>query len=304
MPMVIRMFTFFALVLALVTVAGSELATADQAGCSRRTCADVGYTPGTLTAAFMERTPGGSWLASNSASVMPEYRYQLSHPCVVDDRENGGCRSTDFRACAAGPDQVVQDLVIERQRLIQADGTAGPLDVPAGSQVGSPVGPWDRIERACVDITALNPPPSPDEVFRYFRTLPLPQLPTKQQPPGNGLVGLPVIFFTDGPTTQTFTLDIRGFTVDITATATTFTWHTGDGTDLTTTSPGAPYPDHTISHDYASGSYTASLTTTWTATFSVDGGLTVPVPGSTTTDGPPVTFQVLQARPVLTNPFD
>jgi hypothetical protein len=150
----------------------------------------------------------------------------------------------------------------------------------------------------------LNPAPSPGEVFRYFQTLPLPQLPTKQQPPGNGLVGLPVIFFTDGPTTQTFTLDIRGFTVDITATATTFTWRTGDGTELTTTDPGAPYPDHTISHDYASGTYTASLTTTWTGTFSIDGGLTVPIPGSTTTDGPPVTFDVLQARPVLTNPFD
>jgi hypothetical protein len=155
-----------------------------------------------------------------------------------------------------------------------------------------------------VDVTALDPPPSPDEVFRYFQTLPLPQLPTKQQPPGDALVGLPVIFFTDGPTTQTFTLDIRGFTVDITAHATGFTWHTGDGTHLTTTTPGAPYPNQTITHDYASGSYTASLTTTWTATFRIDGGTTVPVPGSTTTDGPPVTFAVLQARPVLTNPFD
>lgn len=114
----------------------------------------------------------------------------------------------------------------------------------------------------------------------------------------------PVIFFTDGPTTQTFTLDIRGFAVDIVATATGFTWRTGDGTELTTTDPGAPYPDHTISHDYASGTYTASLTTTWSGSFSVDDGLALPVPGSTTTDGPPVTFAVLQARPVLTNPFD
>jgi hypothetical protein len=28
------------------------------------------------------------------------------------------------------------------------------------------------------------------------------------------------------------------------------------------------------------------------------------VPGTTTTDGPPVTFDVLEARPVLTNPYD
>ncbi|MGY1621872.1 hypothetical protein ACI789_06745 [Geodermatophilus sp. SYSU D00965] len=155
-----------------------------------------------------------------------------------------------------------------------------------------------------MDITALNPPPSPGEVFRYFQTLPLPQLDTQQQPPGNALVGLPVVFHTDGPTTQTFTVDIRGFTVDIVATATGFTWHTGDGTDLTSTDPGAPYPDHSVSHEYPSGTYTASLTTTWSGTFSVDGGASADVPGTTSTDGPPVTFDVLQARPVLTNPYD
>jgi hypothetical protein len=158
--------------------------------------------------------------------------------------------------------------------------------------------------RACIDVTALNPPPSPGEVFRYFEQLPLPELTTKQQPPGNGLVGLPVIFYTDSPTTQTFTVDIRGFTVDIVAGATGFTWHTGDGTDLSSTDPGAPYPNQTVTYDYSSGTYSAYLTTTWGATFSVNGGASVAVPGSTTTDGPPVTFDVLQARPVLTNPYD
>jgi hypothetical protein len=158
--------------------------------------------------------------------------------------------------------------------------------------------------RACVDITALNPPPSPGEVFRYFKELPLPELATKQQPPGNALVGLPVIFFTDSPTTQNFTVDIRGFTVTIAATASGFTWHTGDGADVTSTDPGAPYPNQTVTHDYRSGTYTAYLTTTWSATFSVNGGASVPVPGTTTTDGAPVTFAVLQAHAVLTNPYD
>ncbi|QXG74656.1 hypothetical protein KUM42_12255 [Modestobacter sp. L9-4] len=157
---------------------------------------------------------------------------------------------------------------------------------------------------SCVDITDLNPPPSPDEVFRYFQTLPLPQLTTRQQPPGEALVGLPVIFFTDSPTTQTFTVDIRGFAVTIDARATSFTWTTGDGTTLTTTDPGAPYPDQTVTHDYASGTYTASLTTTWGGTFSVDGGAAVDVPGTTTTVGAPTTFAVRQARSVLTNPYD
>lgn len=195
-------------------------------------------------------------------------------------------------------------MVIEQQRLVLADGTTIDGFDALGAPPGTPVGDWLSLGRACVDITALNPPPSPDEVFRYFQELPLPELTTQQQPPGDGLVGLPVIFYTDSPTTQTFTVDIRGFTVDIVADATAFTWHTGDGTDLTTTEPGAPYPNHTITHDYSSGSYAAWLTTTWSATFSVEGGVSNDVPGTTTTDGPPVSFDVLQARPVLTNPYD
>ena len=195
--------------------------------------------------------------------------------------------------------------VIEQRRVVLPNGTTvDGYAVTAGTAPGTPVGTWETLTRACIDITALNPPPSPAEVYRYFQTLPLPDLPTQQQPPGNALAGLPVVFYTDGPTTQTFTVDIRGFTVDIVATATAFTWDTGDGTVLATTDPGAPYPDHTISHDYRSGTYTAALTTTWSGTFSVDGGATADVPGTTTTDGPPATFTVLQASPVLTNPFD
>jgi hypothetical protein len=196
-------------------------------------------------------------------------------------------------------------MVIQQRQLVLLDGTTvGGFTPPPDSAPGTPVGDWEPLGRACVDITALNPPPSPAEVYRYFQTLPLPDLPTQQQPPGNALAGLPVVFYTDGPTTQTFTVNIRGFTVDIVATASAFSWDTGDGTVLRTTDPGAPYPDHTISHDYRSGTYTAALTTTWSGTYSVEGGATADVPGTTTTDGPPTTFTVLQASPVLTNPFD
>ncbi len=170
--------------------------------------------------------------------------------------------------------------------------------------MGEGYGTWVNEGSTCVDVTDLNPPPSPDEVFRYFQTLPLPELATRQQPPGEALVGLPVVFFTDSPTTQTFTVDIRGFAVVIVARAQSYAWDTGDGAVLTTTEPGAPYPDQTITHDYAAGTYTASLTTTWAATYSVDGGVQADVPGTTTTQGEPATFTVRQARSVLTSPYD
>ena len=194
---------------------------------------------------------------------------------------------------------------VQQRPVVRPDGTA-VLPVPPGAQPGDELGSWTTVRQGCLDITPLNPPPSPGEVFRYFERLPLPTLTTQHQPPGSGLSGLPVISYTDSPTTQTFTVDIRGFTVVINATAQQYTWHTGDpGTpSVTTTEPGHPYPNQTIEHPYRSGSYTAYLTVTWGATFTVNGGPPDDVPGTTTTDGPPVTFDVLQARAVLTNPYD
>ncbi len=194
---------------------------------------------------------------------------------------------------------------VGRQRLAQPGATEVDGIAPSpGVPIGEGYGTWVNEGSTCVDVTDLNPPPSPAEVFRYFQTLPLPELTTRQQPPGEALVGLPVVFFTDSPTTQTFTVDIRGFSVVIVARVQSYAWDTGDGTVLTTTQPGAPYPDHTITHDYAAGTYTASLTTTWAATYSVDGGVQADVPGTTTTQGDPATFTVRQARSVLTDPYD
>lgn len=177
--------------------------------------------------------------------------------------------------------------------------------VPDGFNPGDVLGDWKLFNEGCYDVTPLNPPPSGAEVFSYFQRLPLPTLTTQHQPPGDGLTGLPVIFYTDSPTTQTFTVDIRGFSVVIVATAERYTWHTGDAAgEVTSTEPGRPYPDQTIEHSYRSGTYTAYLTVTWGATFTVNGSAPADVPGTTTTDGPPVTFDVLQARAVLTNPYD
>jgi hypothetical protein len=303
----------FLIAVALVMTACAVAAPAAQAApgdgqpCRRGECPAVETGPGSLTAAYVSHETG-VWIATNSAPIFHPYTYQLSRPCVIDDRENGSCRPSDFRECPSPPDRVIEDLVFEQRRLVIPDENGLPTTDdefdPGDAPIGTAVGPWMRGNRGCIDITALNPPPSPGEVFRYFETLSLPELTTQQQPPGNGLVGLPVIFYTDSPTTQNFAVDIRGFTVDIVAGATAFTWHTGDGTELHSTDPGAPYPNQTVTHDYASGTYTAYLTTTWGATFSVNGGASADVPGTTTTDGPPVTFTVLQARPVLTNPFD
>lgn len=234
-----------------------------------------------------------------------QYAYRLIDRCLAAAGSESYCSPTDVRECPTAEEgQVVAYFVVERRAIVPSEGPAAE-PVPEGFEAGDPIGDWSYFSEGCYDITPLNPPPSPGEVFSYFQRLPLPQLTTQHQPPGDGLSGLPTIFYTDSPTTQTFTVDIRGFTVTIEATAEQFTWHTGDATgQIITTDPGRPYPDHTIEHSYRSGTYTAYLTVTWGATFSVDGSAPADVPGTTTTDGPPVTFDVLQARPVLTNPYD
>ena len=224
---------------------------------------------------------------------------------MLADEAQGACSSVDFRDCPQEPGRVIGYYAVQQRPVVKSDGTA-VVPLLSNSKPGDMLGRWETVREGCIDITPLNPPPSPGEVFSYFQRLPLPALTTQHQPPGNGLSGLPVIFYTDSPTTQTFTVDIRGFTVVIEATATQYTWHTGDPRTpaITSADPGRPYPNQTIEHAYRSGSYTAYLTVTWGATFRVNGGAPEDVPGTTSTDGPPVAFDVLQARPVLTNPYD
>ncbi len=107
------------------------------------------------------------------------------------------------------------------------------------------------------------------------------------------LVNKPTIVYTD-PATQTFTPTLLGQPLDVEATPTSFSWDFGDHTDpITTTSPGHPYPDHDIAHPYPSlGTYTITLTTTWTGRYRPTGTTTwLPVTGTatTTTTSPPIT---------------
>jgi hypothetical protein len=230
----------------------------------------------------------------------------MQTPCQIDDANIGACQP-GATPCPTVPGRVISFYVVQHQRL--ALDASAPNDgqvPPPAVAVGEGYGPWVTEGTACVDVTELNPAPTPAEVFAYFQTLPLPQLATSVQPPGGTvLVGLPTIFFTDAPTQQVFTVDIRGFTVAITAEARQFTWHTGDGAGaITSDGPGAPYPNQTVTHDYTSGTYSTYVTVTWGGTFTVDGSAPVEVGGTTTTDGPPVQLTAVQARAVLTNPYD
>ena len=287
-------------VVALVAMASAVIShsAANADDCGFDVCPDVDLADGDANIRYSGAAVGE--LVAKNAAERVDYVWRLASLCVISGEAVDECSPSDFRPCPQIPGRVIEYLVVQRRPVVRPDGT-GVVPVPAGLEPGDLIGTWEETGQGCLDITALNPPPSPGEVFSYFERLPLPELTAKHQPPGDGLSGLPVIFYTDEPTTETFTVDIRGFDVVIDAGATAFTWNTGDPADptITTDHPGAPYPNETITHEYPSGSYTASLTVTWGATFTVDGSAPANVPGTTTTTGPPETFQVLQARPVL-----
>jgi hypothetical protein len=83
-----------------------------------------------------------------------------------------------------------------------------------------------------------------------------------------------------------------------------FTWDFGDGSaPLTGTDPGAPWPNHTVSHVYRDpGAVTISLRTVSDAAFRVAGTSTwIRVAGRAVTQMQSEPIEVVTAKPRLTN---
>jgi hypothetical protein len=141
---------------------------------------------------------------------------------------------------------------------------------------------------------------TPAMVEAAFRRLPLAPSALIVQP-GRGwvLVNKPTAVHADGGP-QTLTTTVLGIDVTITATPTRYAWDFGDGATLTTTDPGRPWPNGTLTHGYTRvGSYRLSLDTTWSATYTLAGDPTVlDVPGTATTTGA-VTLEVRERRAYL-----
>lgn len=107
-----------------------------------------------------------------------------------------------------------------------------------------------------------------------FRLLPIaPQVVQMQPDRGWVLVNKETIVLTDAAE-QTFRTTLLGYGVDVIATPTSWTWDFLDESrNLSTTSPGHPYPAFDVFHVYAepAAAQTIALTTTWSGRYRVDG---------------------------------
>ncbi len=133
-----------------------------------------------------------------------------------------------------------------------------------------------------------------------FAQIPLPPSKLIVQPPnGRTLVNFETNFYTE---TERFTRSVTllGQRVELSITPAEFGWRFGDGELRSTSSPGSAYPDLEITHRYLrKGRVSASVDTTYTATYRVNGGAAQQVPGTVTIPGAAVPLRVVTASPQL-----
>ena len=141
-------------------------------------------------------------------------------------------------------------------------------------------------------------------MLNAIRRIGLPELTAQTQPADKTLVNFATIFFAE-PETFTRTLTLLGQQVDVEATPSQFTWHYGDGTSQTTTSPGAPYPSKEITYSYtdAHTTVTPSVDVTYTARFRVNGGGWQDINETVTIAGPAGNLRISEATAVLSGSY-
>jgi hypothetical protein len=122
-----------------------------------------------------------------------------------------------------------------------------------------------------------------------------------QPPGGKTLVNLETNFYTSNTDISDIAVRLQGVNVVVSARPIAYRWHFGDGTTVTTTSPGAPYPDLDVSHVYEqTNEVVVSVDTQYgDASFTVDGGPPEAIPSTIWVAGAEADLQVVEALPQL-----
>jgi hypothetical protein len=164
-------------------------------------------------------------------------------------------------------------------------------------------------ERRTVRRVPRPPTPRPqdvtwEQVRSETRNVMFPGLSVKVQPTGRTLVNLDTIVYTDGSKMVTSTVTLLGFPVLVQATPLSYTWRFGDGSpELTTSSPGKPYPSKEITHKYMRrGGVSLTVTTNYAARFNVANTGWQYVDETIPVTGPATPLLVREAIPVLVDP--
>ena len=156
----------------------------------------------------------------------------------------------------------------------QNGSSATPKPIPTRTWKPRPYTPRPYTPRPVA--TAIVPKKyTPKPVVKLSLSDQLAQLiPMKEihhQPATSALVQVPVNFWTTTPPNFKTSVVMLGIPITVYLSP-TYLWDFGDGTKLSSTTRGAPFPNQSITHTYTrTGSYAASLQITWGGTWKASG---------------------------------
>ncbi len=246
----------------------------------------VGQRANEASGSVAQTAGEGAGSAGGSAPAFVEYRWLTV--CVGIDSASGstGVECAAARSCAEPAERLF--------RLWGREEGAG----------------WSPLATRCFGETPTvadvpQPTVTPALVLEAIREIGLPTLQAETQPADKTLVNFATIFYTE-PQQFTRTVTLLGQSVDIEATPGEYTWHHGDGTTVTTSSPGAPYPSKEITHYYSDAHVTvaASVDVTYTARFRVSGGSWQGIDETVTIPGPPTALRISEATALLSGEYE
>ncbi|MBK9476360.1 MAG: hypothetical protein IPL94_09035 [Tetrasphaera sp.] len=269
----------------------------------------VAASPMALADATADTDPGGArititsqqlreYAAANLPGVEgPKYEYSWTSYCSKGGPESAdkdpwcdGAVTACTRINTSGPGPAV---FVWRKLTQEADGTA----VTDGA--------WDRLGLTCFPdlVPGRAGALTMAHILQAFHDTPFSTPYASIQPVNlRTLVNLPTYFAAAYPTTgyqpgEVDTTTILGFRVEIRPTATSYTYHFGDGTTLgPTEDPGGPYPDGAIRHTYQrTATYPVRVDTVYSGQFRVNGGQWIDIPDTVTIQGTTSQLQVLEA---------
>ena len=183
--------------------------------------------------------------------------YTQNGEIVIEARKGSGPSATKVTKPKVTKPKVTKPKVVEPKVVVKPKAIA-PITKAVKKPVKKPV--KKVVKKAApktVAATSLSD--------RLSKALPTGGI--SYQPDFKPLIHTPVYFWNDLPSVFRTQVNLIGETIDVVLRP-SYTWSFGDGSFLSTTDPGGPYPNGKITHIYSQpGIYPVLLTTTWNGSF-------------------------------------
>lgn len=136
---------------------------------------------------------------------------------------------------------------------------------------------------------------------KFFEDFDWPASTLSVEPPnGRTLVNFETIFYTTNTEPALEQVTLLGQRIVVRATPAAYIWDFGDGEGVETASPGLPYPDQTVVHEYTQlDPVTPSVATVYSGEYQINGGDWEPIDITLTVAGPTEDLQIVEAAPEL-----